>query len=512
MSRTRRFLGGVGFGYANQFLITVMGLWLTPFLLGRIGQHNYGMWLVGTQVLTYLALLDFGVVALLPRETAYVAGRLGNTGDKAELAVLIGQTARLALWQTPLAALAAVVLWFSMPTTWEALRGPLGLVLLVFVLTFPLRIFHAALQGLQDLTFLAKAQMSAWLLSIALTVGLALAGMGLYAMAWGWIAAQVISLPLMVYRFRRRFPEAVPSRLHRLPWSAARIRLREGFWATVHQVTTVLLFGTDVLIVSHFLGAGAVVAYACTGKLILVLANQPQLLMQVAIPALSEMRMSADRERLAGVCIALSHAMLLVSGAVVCVVLATNQGFVQWWVGGNLYGGFALTVVILAGMLVRHLNLTIGYILFSLGHNRRLVITALFDGLLTVGVAVVLTRRLGLIGAPLGGIIGVCLISLPANLAALAQSGTVSVRGLLASLAGWFWRFGLLAVGCGIVAQNFVPVTFPALAGVGLVVGLVYAAVMSPVALRNPLGLYVRPYVAALGAKFLRPSRSGNVA
>ena len=38
MSRTRRFLGGVAFGYANQALVTLVGLWLTGTAL-RSGER-----------------------------------------------------------------------------------------------------------------------------------------------------------------------------------------------------------------------------------------------------------------------------------------------------------------------------------------------------------------------------------------------------------------------------------------------------------------------------------------
>src|SRR5690606_28107826 len=75
MSRTRRFLGGLSIGYFSMVLTLVVGLWLTPFLLGRIGTHEYGLWLITTQILGYLMLLDLGVVALAPRETAYATGR-----------------------------------------------------------------------------------------------------------------------------------------------------------------------------------------------------------------------------------------------------------------------------------------------------------------------------------------------------------------------------------------------------------------------------------------------------
>src|ERR671938_1880164 len=102
MSRTNRFLSGIGFGYASQVLTTLVGLWLTPFLLTRIGQHDYGLWLVGTQLMFYLALMDLGIVALLPRETAFATGRAGGVVESAELPLLVGQTVRLVLWQMPL--------------------------------------------------------------------------------------------------------------------------------------------------------------------------------------------------------------------------------------------------------------------------------------------------------------------------------------------------------------------------------------------------------------------------
>ena len=82
MTRTHRFLGGVSFGYLLLVLSTVVGLWLTPFLLRNIGPHDLGLWLITTQILGYLMLLDLGVVALAPRETAFATGRaIGGNAD-----------------------------------------------------------------------------------------------------------------------------------------------------------------------------------------------------------------------------------------------------------------------------------------------------------------------------------------------------------------------------------------------------------------------------------------------
>src|SRR5262245_3177753 len=214
MSRTNRFLGGVALGYINQALLVLAGLWLTPFLLRRIGQHDYGLWLVGAQLLAYLALMDFGIVALLPRATAYATGRAGSVGEAKDLPDIVGQTAWVVFCQTPVVALAAVILWFTIPAAWGPLRIPIAIVIASFVLAFPLRIFAAVLQGLQDLAFLGRANIVAWFAGTALTIVLVLSGKGLYALAWGWIATQGISAGVCYLRLRKAFPGVLP---HRLP-------------------------------------------------------------------------------------------------------------------------------------------------------------------------------------------------------------------------------------------------------------------------------------------------------
>ncbi|MFY9556738.1 MAG: oligosaccharide flippase family protein, partial [Blastocatellia bacterium] len=441
MSRTKRFLGGLSLGYTNQALLTLAGLWLTPFLLHRIGQQDYGLWLVATQLLSWLMLADLGVVALLPRETAYSTGRAGGYEKARDLPEIVGQTIRLTLLQVPLVALAAVVLWFLIPAEWTALRWPLGLVMAVFVLLFPCRIFTAVLQGLQDLSFLALTQMSIWLLSTALTIAMVFAGFKLYALVFGWLVTQLLAPIVLCLRLLLRFPKALPSRLTRLHWPSARTYLVKGFWINIAQIAQTILNGIDILIIGKVLGPAMVVPYACTGKLINVMANQPQMLMQAAFPALSEMRTAESKERLFRVCTALSQAMLVISGCVVCVVLAVNKGFVSWWVGPEQYWGYRLTMALLLTMMLRHWSTTSVYALLCFGYERRVSVTHLIDGLVTLTTSAILIWLLGPIGGPLGSMIGVCSISLPRNLSALARELNTSRAALIAPLWPWFWRF-----------------------------------------------------------------------
>ena len=511
MSRSKRFLGGVGLGYANQVLLTVVGLWLTPFLLHRVGQHNYGLWLVGAQLLGYLSLMDFGIVALLPRATAYATGRAGSVMAAKDLPEIIGRTTWLVLCQTPLVAIAACILWFTIPAEWGPLRTPIGIVMLSFVLAFPLRIFASVLQGLQDLAFLGKLNIVAWLSGTTITVALVFARKGLYALAFGWVVTQLMTAGFCYLRLRRNFPGILPRRLPSLLWPTARGQLKQGFWISVAQVAQVLSGGTDLLIIGMLLGPLAVVPYVCTGKLIGVLANQPQMLMQTAFPGLSEMRMGESPKRLFDVCTTLSQAMLLVSGAVVCVVLVVNQGFVSWWVGVNQYSGFSLTTLFVVAMLLRHWNTTWIYPLLCFGRERRISVTNLLDGATTAGLSLALIWFIGPRGGPIAAIVAVCLVSLPANLFAVAGELKVSRWSLVRIFWPWFWRFAIVALIAGVSARFWVPHSFPALAAATIATGTIYCLVMLPLFLRSGLGTYVRPRLSMMRMK-LRALSFGDTA
>jgi O-antigen/teichoic acid export membrane protein len=387
---------------------------------------------------------------------------------------------------------------------WPELGAPLAIILAAFLVVFPLRLYHATLQGLQDLPYLGKVQLAAYVCGTAVTVSLVLAGVGLMALAAGWVVTQGVSAAACMLRLRTG---------HRHVWDATAPAptmaevgglFQKSGWVSLSQVGQVFLHGSDLLVLGAILGPAATVAYACTGKLITVLANHPQLLMQSAAPAIAEMRTSESRASLVRVTTALMRAMLILSGAIACFVLAANEPFVSWWVGPEQFAGMSLTVLLLAVMLARHCATTMVYGLFSFGRERRLSLTALGDGLLTLALTALLaaTTDLGVMSAAVGSLGGVLLVSLPACSVALARELRVTMGGLIATLRGWAWRFAGAAAVCVAIGQA---VADRGIAGVIVAAGavvIVYGAFMWPLALEAPLGRYVRS-AAGVAAAFV---------
>jgi O-antigen/teichoic acid export membrane protein len=501
MSRSKRFLGGLSIGYLYQAITLTAGLWLTPFLIRHIGKHDFGLWGLGAQLIYYLGLMDLGIVALLPREVAFATGRAITQSKPPDLKKIIGESARVVLVQTPLVALMAVCLWlFSSSSGWHQLRLPLAVIMAVYVLIFPARVLTATLDGLQDLSYIGTVQIVAWMANMIVMVFLVVQGWGLGALAAGSVILQALPAICAYIRLKRRFPDALPESLPHLSVAEILQYFRRSVWLSVAQIAQSLLSNTDYLVLGLVLNPETAVVYDCTRKLVSALANQPQLMMNLAGPAISELRATGDRSRLLTVSIGLTRLMMTASGMVACVVLAANERFVAIWLHATdvAFGGLTLTSLLVCAMLLRHLNGTTTAALICFGEERRISLTTLTDGVVTVASCILAIHFWGLSGAAIGSLIGVCFVSLPLNLKGLAREAGVSPFAIPRSLIPWLWRFGL-----GVLAGQFVRVsgimgTVPGFIAGCATVGLIYGLLVLPLFFQDPLVQYTRPLLARL--------------
>jgi O-antigen/teichoic acid export membrane protein len=254
-------------------------------------------------------------------------------------------------------------------------------------------------------------------------------------------------------------------------------------------------------VIGAVLGPVAVVPYTITDKLVTLFSNTPLHFIYAAQPALSELKGGASRHRLLDVCNGVTQVALMASGFLACVIIAVDRGFVFWWVGSSEFAGNHVVLVLVITMLLSHWTTTTISAIFAFGFERLISFTTVLNGVATLGLTVVLTRRFGLVGAPIAAIAGFVVVGLPAHLFVIArETGTTFGAGLVA-LVPWAWRFALVAAGAALFAHVYAPSSFLTLAASSTAVAVVYVALMFPLAMREPLGPYVRPRIAALRAR-----------
>ena len=138
-----------------------------------------------------------------------------------------------------------------------------------------------------------------------------------------------------------------------------------------------------------------------------------------------------------------------------------------------------LTTMLLISMLLRHLNLAVGYTLYRVGYERHLAMTALTDGVVTLLLMWPFISIFGLSGAALASIVGVVAVSLPSNVRALARKAEVSTVVTFRPIAAWTLRCCLSGAAIATIV-TFVPPTGLWLVPDAIAIAALYVAAMWP--------------------------------
>jgi O-antigen/teichoic acid export membrane protein len=501
MSRSKAFLNAALFSYLYQAAVMLVGLWLTPFYVRVLGTRDYGVWLVGLQILTFLLLADLGILALVPRDVAQLHGRELSGPPTNSMAVLVAQTARVVLCQTALVGAAALFLFFRQVRGVSSLQGPIAMVLVVFVLTYPLRLFPAVLTGLQDLKFLGQTRMWLWGLSTVAAVALLLLGARFYALACAWCLQELGTDLVGYFRLRRIRPDFTDLKTWRLAGPLEWRWFTRGFWVSLGTISVWLTGGADVLVIAHLLGPAVVVVCTCTSKLVSVLQNQPQILAGLALPGLSQMKTNATRERTLKATVCLTQAMLFVGGAIFVVVLALNRDFVRIWMGSKFYGGAVLSILVVLNFLIRLIAYTLTLALFAFGYEKLSALRFLSDGVVSIVLAYTLVHWLGLAGTAAGFLAGALLIGIPFDMYLLSRELGVSPLQIVRPYVPYLVRSGVVGVAAMLIVQRFDIPNFLILGIVSVAIIALYLIVTVPLVLATELGDYVRTALAELQAR-----------
>jgi hypothetical protein len=116
---------------------------------------------------------------------------------------------------------------------------------------------------------------------------------------------------------------------------------------------------------------------------------------------------------------------------------------------------------------------------------------------------------LGYIGAPLGSLVGMVLVSLPGHLRALARHSGITLGQLLQPFLPWCWRAGITLALAAVVALVWAPGNVLGFLVVSTLAVVLYGVAVGPVAFHAPLESYVRPRWNALFGRFFVSKPTG---
>lgn len=451
--RTERAGMAAVFAYLQFGLSIAVGVALVPFVLHHVGVRLYGYWLASGEVLAYATMADLGVMGVVPWLIAEADGRDDRQGIRRLMSTAFGAAIVVAVLYTVL----VVVLWRIAPSVLKlapadraAIVGPLTLLAGVTAIVMPAKVFGAVLVGLQDVKFYGFLSTANWAIDLVLTVVLLLKGYGLYALAIGVAMPSALGVVVMYARVRIIAPDLMSGWPHPSSKEVARL-FREGFGAWLGGWGWRLSAATDAIILASLGNPVAITTLAMTAKLGQMLTQMSWVPGDSSLVGLAQLSGEQRPDRLREAVAAVFRVYLALATAGTCVVLAVNGAFVRGWVGGHLFGGGWVNGILAALIVVGTITHGVATIASVLGKRMHVGVATLIAGAVQVGLALLLSRRFGMIGVPIAALIGQAFVLIPSLMPAFSdRTGLTPTRFARDVVRPWAVRSLLLIAICAL--------------------------------------------------------------
>lgn len=256
--RGRRILLTGGWSLASKACTAANLIVSIPFVLGALGNLQFGAWATLVSLVAFAGFLDFG----LGNGTMNLVASAHGRGNDEEVAHVLREARRTLAWIAASLGIAVGLLLPLIP--WASLLGlpdgmqrearlSVAMVLFSVVVAIPLNLSNRVQLGLGRGDRAFQWQAIGQLLSLAVVVALANSGASLPALVCAAVATPLIGSAANTLALSRSMAMTESSARGRRPDLARRIR-QEGVWFFILQLSAAIGFAADLPLISAIQG------------------------------------------------------------------------------------------------------------------------------------------------------------------------------------------------------------------------------------------------------------------
>lgn len=413
--RYHRIATAVASGGAARVLSSLLTLVSLPLAVRYLGAERYGIWATVVSVAVWVNLLDLGIAASLTNLISQAYARQ----DKAAAARAFSNALAVTIGAVGLAACLFVCLWSRVnwvavfnasPPLEPEVRATVMLAALLTLAGLPLNLAGKVFAGYQELhTYNKTLALGAVASVIGLVVGIwsHVSMPALFLLSFG--STTLVSTITMLWLV-----------LWHKPWLKPRlalVSLREAFnllstgWSfLLIQAAAMVVFSTDNIIVSHYLGAAEVTPYSVTWRVVSLGSALQALVFPALWPAYAEAHARGDVAWIRRTfTIAMRTTVALNIGWAVFLVVFGQVG-IRLWAGAAAVPPRPLLLAMAFWSVIAGFMTAQSCLLGALNRTRVQAIASVLAAAVNIALSIVLVVRIGSLGVILGTILSYLVV------------------------------------------------------------------------------------------------------
>lgn len=406
-----QFINNVGSSWLALAVNVAVGIFLSPFILHRLGDAAFGIWVLIFSITGYYGLFDLGIRSSIVR----YASKFTATGDIEDLAKLMNTS----LFSYSCIGAISMLVTFALfsyvdnifripPDLHGAARWLVLMVGTSVALGFPLGVVGGFLEGLQRFDVNNWTSVATNLLRAVLIVLALNRGYGLLA-----IAFITTVLPLLTAALRA----IVAFSIRPVPFGFKYVdRATFKMMANYSGITLIIMiagrlkFKTDTAVIGTMLSAAAITYFNIGSRIVEYGGEVVIALAQNFVPMASQSEATGSMDRLRKVFVAGNRLCALTIFPITAVLLVLGKSIIEMWVGSKYIAtSYPILVILIIPSTLMWAQAASGRVLFGISKHRTWAFVTLAEGVSNLLLSILLVKLLrprgeefGIIGDALG--------------------------------------------------------------------------------------------------------------
>ena len=397
------FLKGLSSSYLQFAIVTIVGLWLTPYVLTFLSKAEYGVFAIFIDLIAWIALIEITNGVMQSKLAHYYAN------DKLEEAQKLATSA---FWsQTAIAVLILIVsitLSFNLDLIVDQ-KEPIpylkeAFILLAIASSIDLvgRTYASIMVASKRIYLDNFINIFIFLFRVALMVIFLQEGYQILSLVIANLITSIMAVFIKLYRVHKL---GLSFSLHPKNTSMEKIFFLydNGKWFSLGSLAGLLIFNIDRIIAGKMLGLEIVTIYIITLKLYDLLEKMLSKVIGISRPFIAELYAKKEYRQLSELFIFMDQIYTFLAWGIGFGVLVLSSWFIEWWVGPDFYGGDILSFFMFLNFALQAMVMPKrAYLASTLYEVKKQNIARVIEGMLNLVLSIVLVQYFDLIGLVLG--------------------------------------------------------------------------------------------------------------
>jgi len=409
--RLMRMLHGGASNFAGRGVALLVSAVTLPLTVRYLGKLEYGVWITISTTVVMLSVLDLGIANTL---TNFISSAYASDDKEAAqgyFATAFWLTCGVAIVLGLIAAGVFHVLnWGSLlgltePALIAQARTCVAISIGFFLISLPLNLANRVLSGYQEVHIGNYFAMINSLLGLVAIVATVLLRLGIVQLMLSYCLAMLtgsVLLNLWLAIWHKPWIRAYPARFER---TKARTLFGQGFLFFLLQLTGIVVFNSDNLVITHYLGAAEVTPYSIAWRLTSYASLLQSMLIPSFWPAFTEAYHKRDMQWVRNTYRNMTQKTLMAVTAAALLLGFFGHWIIRVWAGRAVVPSSLLLWTLAGWAILVATTTNQALLLTATGRLRLEAAVAVLAAIANLGLSIYLVQRIGAEGVILSTIL-----------------------------------------------------------------------------------------------------------